>query len=99
MGDSDLTQERDAFDTLDRVLDDVDFVFRWVDGVSQSERAKEYLTDRGVLREPETTVLQAATRDMVKRASNLNAKDIGIRDGERLGKAVDELLDVVNDIL
>lgn len=96
MGNSKPSKGRD---TLDDILSDVDYVYGWVDGVSQAERAKDYLSKRKVMREPETTVLQAAAADLVKRANALNGENIGLKDGERLGKAVDDLLDVVNDIL
>lgn len=60
-------------DTLERVLEDAEEVFRYVEGETHQDRAHRYIERHGVQRQPGDTATLCAVRHMIRRAALVDA--------------------------
>lgn len=60
-------------DTIERVLEDAEEVFRYVEGETHQDRAHRYIERNSVQREPGDTATLCAVRHMVRRAATVDA--------------------------
>ena len=56
-------------DTIERVLEDAEEVFRYVEGETHQDRAHRYIERNSVQREPGDTATLCAVRHMLRRAA------------------------------
>ena len=81
-------------DSLRRVLDDVDDVFGYRDGVRPGGRAHDYLDRNNVARDARDTAMQRAVYDMVQRAYAVGLVETRSAEG-----AVSEVLTALGEAL
>ena len=82
-------------DSLRRVLDDVDGVFGYREGVRPGGRAHDYLDRNNVARDARDTAMQRAVYDMVQRAYA-----VGLAEETRsAGDSVSEVLTALGEAL